>query len=64
MDLGTSHPLTEPLLAAAQAHPMVVVDASGVTFADSTFLNLLLRAHGLTELCVAAPPHLLQRFWK
>ncbi|MFD9418736.1 STAS domain-containing protein [Streptomyces goshikiensis] len=61
MDLDTSAPLAESLLAAAHAHPVVVLDTSGVTFADSAFLNLLLRAHALTELRIAAPPHQLQR---
>ncbi|GGR81779.1 hypothetical protein Snoj_39210 [Streptomyces nojiriensis] len=43
MDLDISAPLAESLLAAAHAHPVVVLDVSGVTFADSAFLNLLLR---------------------
>ncbi|MCX5278216.1 STAS domain-containing protein [Streptomyces virginiae] len=34
---------------------------SGITFADSSFLTLLLQAHALTELRIAAPPHQLQR---
>ncbi|WP_405940754.1 STAS domain-containing protein [Streptomyces sp. NBC_00207] len=61
MDLDTSAPLAESLLAAAHAHPVVVLDTSSVTFADSAFLNLLLQAHALAELRIAALPHQLQR---
>ncbi|MFH8635478.1 STAS domain-containing protein [Streptomyces goshikiensis] len=61
MDLDTSAPLAESLLAAAHANPVVVLDTSGITFADSAFLNLLLQAHALTELRIAGPPHQLQR---
>ncbi|WP_405827308.1 STAS domain-containing protein [Streptomyces sp. NBC_00105] len=53
MDLDTSAPLAESLLAAAHAHPVVVLDTSSVTFADSAFLNLLLQAHALAELRIA-----------
>ncbi|MEU9031855.1 STAS domain-containing protein [Streptomyces sp. NPDC048383] len=61
MDLDTSAPITDSLLAAAHAHPVVILDTSGITFADSSFLNLLLQVHALTELRIAAPRHQLQR---
>lgn len=59
--MDTSGPVTDELLAAARAHAVVVLDTSGVTFADSSFLNLFLRAHALTDFRVAAAPEQLQR---
>ncbi|MFF4398417.1 STAS domain-containing protein [Streptomyces sp. NPDC001480] len=60
-DLNTSGALAEALGAAARARPRVVVDAAGVSFADSVFLTLLLRVHGQTDLRVAAPSPQLVR---
>ncbi|MEU2427371.1 STAS domain-containing protein [Streptomyces sp. NPDC007851] len=60
-DLESISPLAEALEIAAKKQPRVVVDASGLSFADSTFLNLLLRIRRLTELRVAAPPRQLLR---
>ncbi|MEV6759267.1 STAS domain-containing protein [Streptomyces sp. NPDC051105] len=60
-DLGSISPLAEALEIAAKKHPRVVVDASGLSFADSTLLNLLLRIRQLTELRVAAPARQLLR---
>ncbi|MEU6258606.1 STAS domain-containing protein [Streptomyces sp. NPDC047043] len=60
-DLNTSGALNEALESAAREYPRVVVDAAGVTFADSMFLTLLLRIHRQTDLRVAAPsPQLLR----
>ncbi|MFJ7271692.1 STAS domain-containing protein [Streptomyces sp. NPDC099050] len=61
MDLDTTGSFADTLLVAVQTHPVVILDTGGVTFADSTFLNLLLRAHAATDLRVAATPHQLQR---
>jgi anti-anti-sigma factor len=60
-DMSTAEPLADALHTAAVKHPRVVVDAAGVSFADSTFLNLLLEVHRHTELRLAAPPPQLLR---
>jgi len=60
-DLDTSGGLAEALERAAGEHPRVVLDASKVRFADSTFLTLLLRVHSRTDLRVAAPAPQLRR---
>ncbi|MEU9242754.1 STAS domain-containing protein [Streptomyces sp. NPDC048385] len=54
-------PLAEALQAAAEKYPRVVVDTVGVTFADSTFLNLLIGIHHTTDLRIVAPPAQLRR---
>ncbi|MFI6559544.1 STAS domain-containing protein [Streptomyces sp. NPDC050534] len=53
--------MQDALETAAKKHSRVVVDAAGLTFADSTFLNLLLRTHRATSLCVASPAPQLRR---
>lgn len=60
-DMNTVGPLADVLQTAAQEHSRVVLDASGITFADSTFLNLLLRIHTMAGLRVAAPTPQLRR---
>jgi anti-anti-sigma factor len=55
-DMHTITPLAEALDASARKHPKVILDASGITFADSTLLNLLIRTHQAGTLRVAAPP--------
>ncbi|MEU0671339.1 STAS domain-containing protein [Streptomyces sp. NPDC006172] len=60
-DLDSIAPLADALETAAAKQSRVVVDASGVSFADSTFLNLVLHIHRLTELRLAAPPPQLRR---
>ncbi|WP_433570448.1 STAS domain-containing protein [Streptomyces sp. CA-251247] len=61
VDLNNLPPLTKALTQAAETHATVVLDASGITFADSTFLNLLLRIHQATDLRIAAPGPQLER---
>ncbi|MFE3581709.1 STAS domain-containing protein [Streptomyces vinaceus] len=63
LDQDTLAPLEEALAAAAEQHPLVVLDTSAVTFGDSSFLNLLLRTHQLTTLRIAAPGEQLQRLF-
>ncbi|RST04281.1 anti-sigma factor antagonist [Streptomyces sp. WAC07149] len=63
LDQDTLPSLEEALTAAADRHAVVVLDASSVTFGDSSFLNLLLRLHRLTELRVAAPGEQLLRLF-
>ncbi|WP_411104888.1 STAS domain-containing protein [Streptomyces sp. cmx-4-9] len=60
-DTDTLGPIEEELAAAAATHRIVVLDASRLTFADSSFLNLLLRVHRSTALRIAAPQPQLSR---
>ncbi|MFJ6000455.1 STAS domain-containing protein [Streptomyces sp. NPDC092370] len=59
-DMDSIGPLADALQTAAHKHSRVVLDASGVTFADSTFLNLL-HIHPMTSPRVAAPAPQLKR---
>ncbi|MFB7595261.1 STAS domain-containing protein [Streptomyces sp. NPDC056160] len=54
-------PLETALAVAAGKYPRVVLDASSVTFADSSLLNLILLTHRSVPLRVAAPPPQLRR---
>ncbi|MFF4567939.1 STAS domain-containing protein [Streptomyces sp. NPDC001435] len=56
-DFNSIAPLTEAMENAAGEHALLVVDVCAVTFADSSFLNLLLRIHnsGTTTLRLAGP---------
>ncbi|MGI5451496.1 STAS domain-containing protein [Streptomyces sp. CA-243310] len=60
-DIDTLGPIGDELTAAAETHQVVVLDTSGLDFADSMFLNLLLRIHRATTLRIAAPPIQLTR---
>ncbi|MGA5363522.1 STAS domain-containing protein [Streptomyces purpurascens] len=60
-DMHSIKPLADALVTAARKLPKVVLDASGVTFADSTFLNLLILTHQAGTLRVVAPSPQLQR---
>ncbi|WP_369194299.1 STAS domain-containing protein [Streptomyces djakartensis] len=60
-DLNSIQPLTDALASAARDHPIVVLDAAGVTFADSTLLNLLILTHQTGKLRVVAPSPQLRR---
>lgn len=62
-DMDTIPPLAHALDTAARKHPKVVLDASDVVFADSSFLNLLIHTHRVGTLRVAAPPWRLQRLF-
>ncbi|MEW1889078.1 STAS domain-containing protein [Streptomyces sp. NBC_00523] len=53
--------LEEALTTAAWTQPKVVLDASGITFADSSLLNLLILTHRTAALRVAGPRPTLQR---
>ncbi|MER6345995.1 STAS domain-containing protein [Streptomyces sp. NPDC001595] len=60
-DMHSITPLADALHSAAKRHQKVVLDASGVTFADSTFLNQVILAHQVGTLRVAAPSPQLER---
>ncbi|MFJ3306799.1 STAS domain-containing protein [Streptomyces sp. NPDC086549] len=62
-DMNSITPLAEAMESAARKYAVLVMDASALTFADSSFLNLLLRIHhsGPATLRVAGPSPQLQR---
>ncbi|MET8894755.1 STAS domain-containing protein [Streptomyces albogriseolus] len=60
-DMHTVGPLADALKAAVGRHPKVVLDASGVTFADSTLLNLLILTHHAGTLRVVSPSRQVRR---
>ncbi|MEU2624985.1 STAS domain-containing protein [Streptomyces sp. NPDC007157] len=60
-DLNSAPVLEAALETGAVTHARVVVDAVGLTFADSTVLNLLLRFSRMTVLRVARPASALAR---
>jgi anti-anti-sigma regulatory factor len=55
-DFLTAASLTIALLGAAEGSGGVILDASGITFADSSVLNALMNAHQQTRLRIAAAP--------
>ncbi|WP_308299340.1 STAS domain-containing protein [Streptomyces sp. CL12-4] len=60
-DLYSITSLADALDTAVKEHPVVVLDASGITFADSTLLNLLILTHHAADLRVAAPTQQVRR---
>ncbi|MGW3933399.1 STAS domain-containing protein [Streptomyces microflavus] len=60
-DLESLPPLKAQIDAAVATHGGVVLDASGITFADSSFLGLLLATHQHADLRIAAPSPVLTR---
>ncbi|MER7896755.1 STAS domain-containing protein [Streptomyces sp. NPDC096046] len=60
-DMDTITPLANALRTAIRRHPKVILDASGITFADSTLLNLLILTHQAGRLRVVAPSPQLRR---
>ncbi|WNI14346.1 STAS domain-containing protein [Actinacidiphila sp. ITFR-21] len=61
LDLDNLLPLTLQLERAALSGPRVVLDASGITFGDSSFLRVLLSIGRQTDLRIAAPRPALER---
>jgi anti-anti-sigma factor len=61
LDVDNLLPLTLQLERAAQTAPAVVLDASGITFGDSSFLRVLLAVRKQTDLRIAAPRPVLER---
>lgn len=56
-----------PLLAEIETviavHGRVILDASGVTFADSSFLRMILGVHQRTDLRIVAPSDRVARLF-
>ncbi|MFG2682085.1 STAS domain-containing protein [Streptomyces sp. NPDC048392] len=60
-DAHSVKPLADALADAAAKHSRVVVDASGITFADSALLNLLILTRRTADVRLAAPTRQLRR---
>ncbi|MEU1314910.1 STAS domain-containing protein [Streptomyces tibetensis] len=60
-DVDSITPLADALAVAAREYPKVILDASGISFADSTLLNLLILTHQAGTLRVVSPSAQLQR---
>ncbi|MFJ3622576.1 STAS domain-containing protein [Streptomyces iakyrus] len=60
-DMDSITPLADALDAAVRKGAKVILDASGITFADSTLLNLLILTHQVGTLRVVAPSPQLRR---
>ncbi|MFJ5733239.1 STAS domain-containing protein [Streptomyces paradoxus] len=60
-DMDSITPLADALSTAVGRYPKVILDASGITFADSTLLNVLILTHRTGTLRVVAPSLQLQR---
>ncbi|MCX5387036.1 STAS domain-containing protein [Streptomyces sp. NBC_00083] len=61
LDLDTLGPLKDALEEAAGRHRHVILEASRITFCDSSALNVLLHVHAATALSIAAPSESLLR---
>lgn len=64
LDQDTLAPLEEAVASAAGRHQVVVLDVGGITFGDSSFLNMLLRLHRTTALRIVAPGDQLTRLFQ
>lgn len=64
LDGDTLGPLTVELEAATAQHPVVIMDASGITFSDSSFLRLVMLTHQRTDLRIAATSPVVARLFQ
>ncbi len=60
-DLDSLPPLEAEIDAALTLHPGVILDAGGITFADSMFLRLIIATHHRADLRIAAPSTSVER---
>ncbi|MYS24541.1 anti-anti-sigma factor [Streptomyces sp. DvalAA-14] len=63
LDATALAPLTAEIEAATASHPGVILDASGITFGDSSFLRLVISTHQNTDLRIAATPPVVERLF-
>ncbi|MER7682329.1 STAS domain-containing protein [Streptomyces sp. NPDC096934] len=61
LDATTVQPMIEELESVRGRHGAVVLDASGISFANSSFLSTLLRCHQSTDLRIARPSPAVRR---
>ncbi|WP_328723498.1 STAS domain-containing protein [Streptomyces sp. NBC_00247] len=64
LDLDSLGPLTDQIDAAVAQHGVVVLDAGGITFADSSFLRLVLATHERADLRIANLSPTVQRLFQ
>ncbi|MFD3328473.1 STAS domain-containing protein [Streptomyces sp. NPDC058701] len=64
LDADTIGALTAELEAAVAECGGVILDASGITFSDSSFLRLMLTTHQRVDLRIAAPSPVVARMFQ
>ncbi|MFD4694492.1 STAS domain-containing protein [Streptomyces sp. NPDC058463] len=64
LDLSSIAPLEAEIETALAQRRGVVLDASSITFADSTFLRLVIAIHHRTDLRIAAPSPAVMRLFR
>ncbi len=64
LDADTIGALTAELEAAVAEYGGVILDASGITFSDSSFLRLMLTTHQRVDLRIAAPSPVVARLFQ
>jgi anti-anti-sigma factor len=64
LDADTIGPLAAELAAAADRDAALILDASGITFSDSSFLRLVLGANQRIDLRIAAPSRVVSRLFE
>ncbi|MCY0943087.1 MULTISPECIES: STAS domain-containing protein [Streptomyces] len=64
LDADTIGTLTAEIESAAAAHRAVILDASGITFSDSSFLRLMLTTNQRVDLRIAAPSPVVARLFQ
>ncbi|MER6639684.1 STAS domain-containing protein [Streptomyces microflavus] len=62
-DIDNLAPLEAQIETVIATHPGLVLDASGITFADSMFLRLVLATHQRTDLRIASPSPAVTRLF-
>ncbi|MFD3983518.1 MULTISPECIES: STAS domain-containing protein [Streptomyces] len=60
-DVDALAPLEAQIDAAVTGHGGLILDASRITFADSTFLRLIITTHDRADLRIAAPSLMVKR---
>ncbi|MFI1530342.1 STAS domain-containing protein [Streptomyces griseus] len=60
-DADALAPLETQINAAVTSHGGLILDASRITFADSTFLRLIITTHDRADLRIATPSLMVQR---
>ncbi|MFJ3091460.1 STAS domain-containing protein [Streptomyces sp. NPDC086838] len=61
VDIDALPPLQAEALIALTRHGALIIDASGIEFADSSFLHMLVALHHQGDLRIANPSYSVQR---
>ncbi|MFF2721335.1 STAS domain-containing protein [Streptomyces sp. NPDC058011] len=62
-DMETVTPLLAQIETVIAVHGRVILDASGITFADSSFLRMILGVHQRTDLRIVTPSDRVTRLF-